>query len=281
VLSSSDVLGAVQGAIEAVTCNFVDNQTLNQGVGSPSSTADAQFLIALQLSEVLPVLLARITHPVLQRNLVCALPATSPLTAYLKRHLALAFLFHPHIVDMSLADPELPALIHNHLDESSHFRIKKKTNYSSLAARVTLLDIGIGPGPITVPYHPLISPALSQADSSPILAPLAASSSTKHFNNEVESLAQHIKMIGNSIVEAGAVTDLTILEAKDCFERLCARLEYAVRVGGKQYHNVFGDVEEMKQLKMTAMWDKVHGRIALPTRGIFDDADDEDEASAD
>ena len=275
VLASSDILAEVQDAIEAVTCNFVDNQTLNQGVGSPSPTADTQSLIALQLSDVLPVLLARITHPVLQRNLVCALPAASPLTAYLRRHLALAFLLHPNVIDMPLADPELPTLIHNHLDESPHFHIRKKTNYSSLAARITLLDIGIGPGPTTVPYYPLISPAPSPTDSSPILAPLPLSTSIKTFNNAVESLAQHIKMLGNSVVEAGAVTDLSILEAKDCFERLTARLEYAVRIGGKQQSNLFDGGEEMGQRKMTALWEKVHKRVGVRERGIFDVDDGE------
>jgi hypothetical protein len=284
VLANPDVLRTVQDAIEAVTCNFADNHTLNQGVGSPSPTQEAQTLIALQLSDVLPALLSRIVQPVLQRNLVCALPASSPLTAYLQRHLALAFLLHPHVVDAPLADPELSALIHKHLDESPHFRIRKNTNYASLAARITLLDIGLGPGPTIVPYQPLVSPAASHAGSSPVLGPLPASSEIKDFNREVDGLAQHIKMLGNSIVEAGAVTDLTILEAKDCFERLCARLEHAVRYGGKLHHKVFGDEQEMKQFKVTELWQKLtKARKSLPTRGIFDDEDEDedgDETSA-
>ncbi|KAF2829752.1 hypothetical protein CC86DRAFT_403093 [Ophiobolus disseminans] len=276
VLADPDVLETLQDAIEATICNFADNHKLVQGVGSPSSMDQSQSLIASQLSDVLPRLLLRVIHPVMQRNLVCALLANSPLTAYLQRHLALAFVLHPMTVEVSLADPQLPRILHKHLETSPNFHINKKTDYGSLAARMTLLDIAIGPGLLTVPYQPLVSPSTSQSGSSPIMAPVPVLSELKDFNKEIDALALHIKILGNSIVEAGAVVDLTILEAKDCVERLCSRLEHAVQIGGKKSHNVFSSDDEVKQLKVTDIFRKVAARAGKtgPTGGIFDDEDD-------
>lgn len=282
VLADPDVLETIQDALEATMCNFADNQKLVQGVGSPLSKDEDDSLIASQLSDVLPRLLSRVTHPILQRQLVYALPTTSPLTSYLQRHLALAFILHPLPLDTPLADSRLPAILHNHLQTSPNFHINKQTNYGSLAARMTLLDIGIGPGLLTVPYQPLVSPTPSESGSSPIMAPVPASSELKDFNKEVDALILHIKMLGNSIVEAGAVVDLTILEAKDCVERLCSRLEQAVRIGGKKSLNVFGSDDEDRQLKVTDIFRKAAGKAkkSVPSGGIFDDVDDDEAAAA-
>jgi hypothetical protein len=281
VMADPDVLGAVQDAIEATLCNFTDNHKLVQGVGSPISKDDIHSLMASQLSDVFPQLLSRVTYPVLQRDLMCALPSSSPMTAYLRRHIALAFVLHPTALDVSLASPHLPTIIHGHLETSPDFRINKETNYSFLAARMTLIDIAVGPGLLTVPYQPLVSPMPSQGDSSPVMAPVLASSELRDFNKEIDALALHIKMLGNSIVEAGAVLDLRILDAKDSVERLCARLEYAVRIGGKKSHNVFGDDDEDKQLKVTDIFRKAatnaRKTASIKTGGIFDD----DEEGAD
>lgn len=277
-MADPDVLGAVQDAIEATLCNFTDSHKLVQGVGSPISKDDVQSLMASQLSDVLPRLLSRVAYPVLQRDLVCALPSSSPMTAYLRRHIALAFVLHPAALDVPLASPQLPTIIHNHLETSLDFRINKETDYSFLAARMTLIDIAVGPGMLTVPYQPLVNPLPSQGDSSPVMAPVPASSELRDFNKEIDALAQHIKMLGNSIVEAGAVLDLRILDAKDSVERLCSRLEHAVRIGGKKSHNVFGSDDEDKQMKVTDIFRKAAANArktaSVKTGGIFDDEDD-------
>jgi hypothetical protein len=184
---------------------------------------------------------------------------------------------------MSLEDPQLPEVLREHLAISLHFRIKKDTDYSYLAARLTLLDIAIGPGLLTVPYQPLISPSTSQADFFPNKAPLPSSSDIKRFNGHIESLAQHIKILGNSIVEAGAVTDLTILEAKDCIEKLCSRLEYAVRIGGKKHHNMFGTDNGGEQLKITIFQKITQTRERVPAKSISENdrhIDDDDAVNA-
>ncbi|KAL1600993.1 hypothetical protein SLS59_005659 [Nothophoma quercina] len=136
-------------------------------------------------------------------------------------------------------------------------------------ARISLLDVAIGPGPLTVPYMPLISPPASEAGSSPPLAPTPASSEVKEFNKEVDALCQHIKVLGNSIVETGAALDLTILEAKERCERLFWRLQHAVRIGGKKADNVFGDHEDEKQQKVRKFFKPLSGKTT-PRESIFD-----------
>ncbi|KAF2027504.1 hypothetical protein EK21DRAFT_102465 [Setomelanomma holmii] len=276
-----DLLGHVQSAIEAIICNFADSQKLTQGVGSPPFSDEAQTLIISQLSDFVPPIVSRVTHPTLQRNLVRAFPSRSPLTSYLQRHLALSFLLYPTVLVLPMTDDKLPRIVHEHLDTSPNFRINKETDYGSLAARMFLLDIAIGPGLSSVPYQPVVSPAPSQSGSSPIIAPYPASSEIKEFNSIVDALTQHIKIMGNSIVEAGAVVDLTILEAKDSVERLCARLEHAVRIGGKKHHDIFGADNEDKQLRVTDIFRKAaKARKAAPAAGIFDNAGDNDDEAA-
>ncbi|KAJ4988800.1 hypothetical protein SVAN01_05777 [Stagonosporopsis vannaccii] len=275
LMLDSDVLNSVQDAIEAIICQYADNRKLTSGVGTPLPD-DVHSLIASQLTHVIPKLLARITHPLLQANLIHALPARSPLTAYLQRHLALSFLFHPLPVDVPLASPQLPAHIHKYLETSLHWHMSKETNYSFVAARLALLDIALGPGPLTVPYVPLVSPPSSEAGSSPPPVPTPASSEVREFNKEVDALAQHIKLLGNSIVETGAALDLTILDAKERCERLFWRLQHAVRIGGKRTENVFGDSEDGKQLKVRRFFRPLPKK-SLPKESIFDDDDDDDD----
>ncbi|UPX15930.1 uncharacterized protein EKO05_0006361 [Ascochyta rabiei] len=249
VVLDADVLNSVQDAMEAIICQYADNHKLTSGVGSPQPDV-IHSLITSQLVHVIPKLLSRVTNPLLQANLIHAFPTRSPLTAYLQRYLALSFLLYPTSVDVPLADAQLPDLIHTHLETSPHYRMNQGTDYSFLTARLALLDIAIGPGPLNVPYMPLVSPPPSEAGSSPFLAPTPGSSEVKVFNRAVDVLAQHIKLLGNSIVETGATLDLTILEAKERCERVYWRLQHAVRIGGKKADDVFGDDEEERQTKI-------------------------------
>lgn len=253
--------------MEALICQYADNHKLTSSVGGPPPD-DVHSLITSQLLHVIPKLLSRVTDPHLQANLIHALPAASPLTAYLQRYLALSFLFYPDTVDVPLEDPQLPRLLHAHLDSSPHYRMSKHTNYSHVAVRFALLDIAIGPGLTTVPYLPLISPPPSETGSPPALVPTPVSSDVKEFNKEVDALAQHIKLIGNSIVETGAALDLTILDAKERCERLFWRLQHAVRIGGKKANNVFGDDDE-NQPKVKKFF-KPFPKKAVKEESVFD-----------
>ncbi|KAI4680189.1 uncharacterized protein J4E88_006081 [Alternaria novae-zelandiae] len=195
-----------------------------------------------------------------------------PLSSLPKHGWASIFKVYPVPVDVELSDPELPNIIHQYLDKSSNFQIDKDTDYEHLTARLTLLDIAIGPGLLNVPYQPLSSPITSETGSSPVRAPVPASSEVKDFNNEVDALARQFQLLSNSIVEAGAAVDLTIMDAKDSIERLRARLEHAVRIGGKKVYNVFGDEDEHAQPNLRRFF-KSTSKDA-PKKSIFDEEDD-------
>ncbi len=274
VLADANLLKMIQDTIEALICSVsVDKTKLDDARDSPMSE-QPQILINLQLRDIISKITSRIKHPVLQKNLVYALPARSPLTAYFQRHLSLCFLLHPIETDVSVANPKIPQLIHDHLEKSSNFRITKATDYSHLAASLTLLDIAIGPGLLSVPYLPSSESTSSEASSLPAPAAFRSSPEVKNFNREIDGLVQHIKLLGNSIVEAGAVVDFTILNAKDNVERLCSRLEHAVRIGGKKPHNVFGSGEEEQQSKVSQFLKKISNPAVTTQSGIFQ----EDEA---
>ncbi|KAL1792590.1 hypothetical protein ACET3X_009097 [Alternaria dauci] len=257
VMADAAILHAIQDAMGAIVCSFANNHKL-----------------ASALSEVVSQLLEKVTHPLLQRNLVRSFPSTLPLTAYLQRYLAFAFLVFPTPVDVPLSDPEVSNIIYKQIRNSPSFQINKNTDYDHLAARLALLDIAVGPGLSDVPYQPLSSPTTSEAGSSPVRAPVPASSEVKDFNNQVDVLAREFQLLGNSIVEAGAAVDLTIMDAKDSIERLRARLEHAVRIGGKKAHNVFGNEDEDTQLKVNRFFQKrLQNPTPAPLRSIFDEDD--------
>ncbi|KAF1977732.1 hypothetical protein BU23DRAFT_564607 [Bimuria novae-zelandiae CBS 107.79] len=230
-----DLLSAVQDTIESLIR------------GIPGDCNCGQFL----LKDLIPNLLARIKHPILQQNLVRALPARTPLTAYLQRHLALSFLVHPYKVTQPLSDPGVLELMHAHFDlkASPKFFITKDTDYSVLAAHFTLVDIAIGPGPLVVPYQPLINPPASQDSQgqSAYVPPTPSWDEMKKFNDEVDKLVLRIRLVGNGIKVAGAMTDLSRLAANNCCERLCTRLENAVRIGGRKVENAFSGEEQWKK----------------------------------
>lgn len=185
-----------------------------------------------------------------------SLPTKSPLTATFRQQLALAFLLYPTPLDTPVSSPGIAAIIHNYLDGTSHFNITRDTNYADLAARLSLLDVGIGPGPTTVPD--LRSPEpLYEESKSPIPIRLSSLSTEEiAFNKEVDTLAKRVRLLSNKIVEAGAISDLTRLDAKDGSEKLCHRLEDAVRIGGRKKINIFEDenAAEVKSKRFFGKW---------------------------
>jgi len=171
--------------------------------------------------------------------------------AYFQRHLALAFLICPAELEEPLTSQKIPPLIHSIIDSSQNFEITKDTDYLALAARISLLDITIGPGLSTVPFR---TPSNSiSSHELPISVP-DSSKEIEVFNREIDALAKRIRLLSNNIVELGAIEDLTRLDAKDCCERLYHRLENAVRIGGRKSTNVFDDSNQLGSKKVFRNW---------------------------
>ncbi|KAF2281612.1 uncharacterized protein EI97DRAFT_454779 [Westerdykella ornata] len=207
------------------------------------------------LTNLTTALVRRLTHPILQNTLITHLPTKSPLSATFRRHLALSFLLGPATpIPASLSETDFSHLIHTYLSTDPALKITRHTDYASLAATISLLDVAIGTGPLPVPCQP---PAPPQRDSNSI--PSSTSAATWRFkgpsrsvltaeeisfNKVIDGLVQSIKLLGNGIVEAGAISDLSRLEAKDGLERLVRRLESAVRIGGRRKRAVFEVDEE-------------------------------------
>ncbi|KAF2639288.1 hypothetical protein P280DRAFT_58113 [Massarina eburnea CBS 473.64] len=223
--SDMELLYHVQETIEALMCNTPDNDKL-----------------ATILSNIVPLLLSRITNPILQRQLVTSLPAKSPLTAYFQRLLALSFLLHPKVIDVPLDSPDIPLLICDLLRTSPAMRITRETDFVALTARLTLLEIAIGPGPGEVPYQPLLSPPPSQQESNNSFAP-RKTPEEKAFNKIIDDVALRLAFISDSINEAG---DMTKMQTKDTSDRLYHRLQNTVRIGGKRTHAIFGESSDAK-----------------------------------
>ncbi|ORY12340.1 hypothetical protein BCR34DRAFT_303778 [Clohesyomyces aquaticus] len=231
IMADADILHLLQDTIESIVCSIPPQQ------------------LASVLNDFIPLLLARISHPVLQNNLVQSLPTNTPLTTHLQRHLALAFLIYPKQLIVPPTDPSLPVLISEHIRDSPDYVLHKQTNYSFLTARLALLDIGIGPGLTTVPFTPALVSTPVPGDSSVVSTaaptPIFLSPEQLAFNKHVDNLADLVKDISNRIVEDGAMSDMTRLDAKDASERLYHRLNGAVRIGGPLKWNIF-ESEEMK-----------------------------------
>ncbi|KAF2745874.1 hypothetical protein M011DRAFT_469135 [Sporormia fimetaria CBS 119925] len=197
----------------------------------------------------------RLHHPILQHKLVSSLSTRSGTTHSFRRHLALAFLLYPTIPMPSLdnddANPyDISDTINNLLRTSPIFQVNRKTSHSALAASISLLDIAIGPGPIKPPVPPAKLPSSPPPTREETLEyereVLKYERGIIPFNKRIDALVQDIKVnIGNKIVEAGAISDLSRLEAKDAVERLCHRLESAVRVGGRRKRGFFSEKEEV------------------------------------
>ncbi|KAF2465956.1 uncharacterized protein BDR25DRAFT_81533 [Lindgomyces ingoldianus] len=232
VMSNAEVLHSVQSTIEKIICVIPPDE------------------LTPVLNDFLPSLLPRITHPILQNNLVQSLPANTPLTAHLQRHLALAFFIQPKQLNVPLSDPSVPFLIRSHIQNSPDYVFTKKTDYKTLAARLSLLDVAIGPGPMTVPYVPIINPTPppgpSTTASTSASTPIYLSPEEIAFNKQVDRLAQQVKLLSNNIVETGALSDMARLDAKDASERLYHRLDHAVRTRGRNGGNPFEDEGKVK-----------------------------------
>lgn len=162
----------------------------------------------------------------LRLQLVSNLPACAPALGFLRRRLALAFFFEdPSYLSKAPQDLLNLDTVTDHLLRRA-FDIKVDTDYAQLAARISILDIGIDHG-------------ISSVDMCDL--PNEAS-----FNREVDSLAKQIKAMFTGLIDSGA-SHMSRTEAKEVLRIVHYRLIYAVRTIQEPKSSLFGSVTTGQQ----------------------------------
>lgn len=157
----------------------------------------------------------------LRLQLVSNLPAYAPALGLLRRRLALAFFFEDSSYlskgpqDLLNLDTVTDRLLRRAFD------IKVNTDYAQLAARISILDIGIDHG-------------ISSLD-------MCDPASETFFNREVDSLAKKIKAMFTGLIDSGA-SHMSRTEAKEVLRIVHYRLIYAVRTKQEPKSSLFGSV---------------------------------------
>ncbi|KAI9852822.1 MAG: hypothetical protein M1838_005043 [Thelocarpon superellum] len=219
VVREADILHAIQLAIKSLSASLADE-------GLP-----------LSLIRVSSVVFGYTTYGTLRLQMLNHIPISpGPLYA-LRRRLAMAYFFE----DRSILDtPSGPLVqfprIMTRLDDS-RFDIGNETNYTELAALLSILDIGLDDG-------------CSSCDLDVTIA-----AQERAFNGAVDELARKIKVMFTTISDSGAA-HMTRTEAKEVLERVHYRLVYGVRTKSRPKQHLF------------------QSTLAVNAAGADDDADD-------
>ena len=133
-----------------------------------------------------------------------------------RRRLALSFFF----LDDAYLAASSPLRIRQVTDQlrTARFHVNNDTDYSELAAAMSILDIGLDDG-----------------RSSGELTDRAQEDA---FNDDVDELAKKVKSMFSTIVDSGA-SHMTRTEAKEVLERMHYRLVYAVRTKQRPRKQLF------------------------------------------
>ncbi|KAI9880758.1 MAG: hypothetical protein M1830_000647 [Pleopsidium flavum] len=197
----SDVSRGIEDALTSLICSI------------PESELEVSVLRTSQ------VIFGFTTDTQLRLLLVSNLPTYAPALGLLRRRLALAFFFEDSSY-LSKASDDLLTLdaVTTHLLNPA-FEVKEDMDFAQLAARISILDIGIDHGKSSISA--------------------CGDESEAVFNREVDSLAKRIKTMFISIVDSGA-SHMTRTEAKEVLEVVHYRLVYAVRTKQKPRLTLFG-----------------------------------------
>ena len=162
-----------------------------------------------KLQKIGVILFSSIADITLRSRLVNNMPAFTPKLSLLRRRLSLAFFFN----DAGYLSKESEKLVH--LDSVSHrltksgYRISKNTDFTELAASVSMLSIGVDNGD-----RPL--PGLSEKGET-------------SFDEAIDMLSGEIKAMNDRIVDTGA-SHIGRTQAKQVLEAFHSRLLYAIRM---------------------------------------------------
>ena len=162
-----------------------------------------------QLQKIAVTLFSSIADITLRSRLVNNMPAFTPELSRLRRRLSLAFFFN----DASYLSKESEKLVQ--LDSVSHrltkscYCISKNTNFTELAASVSVLSIGVDDGD-----RPLLG-LNEKAETS--------------FDEAIDMLSRELKAMNDRIVDTGA-SHMGRTQAKQVLEGVHSRLLYAIRI---------------------------------------------------
>ncbi|KAL9086796.1 MAG: hypothetical protein Q9165_006943 [Trypethelium subeluteriae] len=161
-------------------------------------------------------------HAQLRLRILQCIPNVNSQMEDFRRRLALCFFLNDEAyLSCNLADSSLASRIVDHLRTSPLYDPNPQTDYTNLGALVSILDISIGFGFVSLPF----SSKDAEAD----------------FNRSIDVLSQQVTALHNGIIDTGA-SHMKRTEAKNALERLKYRLEFSVRTKPKPKKNVFGEV---------------------------------------
>ena len=168
---------------------------------------------------ILSTIYPQISDPELRLQLLRSIPSCTPRLNLLRRRLSLAFFFEDSTFLMAQSSNlNLLSASTKHLREPQ-FLIRHNTDYSELAASITILDIGLGDGNLP---HSIV---LAEHEND--------------FNKKIDKLAETIKGMFTRIIDTGA-SHMLRTETKDVLEALHSRLIFAARTKPRPKKALFG-----------------------------------------
>ena len=175
-------------------------------------------------NKILSNLFQSITHPPFRVQLLRNLTPYSAEWLFLRRRLALAWLFDDDETYLDCAQySSIPISRICDLLGTRHFQLNNSTDYTLLTSTFQILDIAV--------------------DSADRPSPAAMTPDIeRNFNADIDRLASKIKGMFMQIVDSGA-SDMRRTEAKEVLEGLQSRLLYSVRTRPPQKKNIFGEEE--------------------------------------
>lgn len=177
---------------------------------------------------------------VLRHQLIAALPCYSSRSHRFRRQLALAFaLRSAKHLESSLENPKTISHVLLSLQNSKHFHVTKKTNWTVMEAYFGMLDVAVDAGFSAFDFteNPRRDSGPSAGSEGVKKNPFAARAARKAamvnvkedaFNEEIDGLTREVRDIMSLVLDSGA-SDLSRTECKATAARFVERLENGVR----------------------------------------------------
>ena len=223
VSKAADLLEALDRAYSSLAHSIRENEWKESVGCSPSFQSTASGADGLSKSvRIARTMSASLPHSSSRLQLLNCIPVYTSRTRLFQRRLALTFLFD----DVSyMSRPQDTFLniseVTGELRRRPEYKIDGGTDYSDLAALISMLDIAIGNGMTWSQSSP---PTTTQAE--------------RLFNQDIDTLAATIKLMFTQIIDTGA-SHMTRTEAKEVLNRVYYRMIYAVRTKQKPKQDIF------------------------------------------